>query len=174
MTGITVSDGLLIAATILGPVAAVQAQKWLERSQNRKERKRMLFQTLMATRAVRGGSNDHVQALNLIELLFDGTNRKDKEVRDAWANYLDFLNEKIPQSEGEARTHFEKGTGLLISLLKAMGKSLGYDFNDVSLKRGVYFPQGHVDESTDQLAIRQGLAKLMKGEKPLDIKVIGS
>jgi hypothetical protein len=152
MTAITLSDGLLVFSTLVGPIAAVQSQKWIERAQQRKQRRLSLFQTLMATRAIRAGSSEHVQALNLIELFFDGKSSKEKNVRDAWAVYLDFFDERLPQdvSDEAAKLHNEKGVDLLIDLLKAMGNSLGYDFNKVKLKRGVYYPQGHADEAIAQ------------------------
>ena len=62
---------LLIVSTILGPVLAVQAQKWVERARERKNRKAWIFHTLMATRGNRTDVN-HVQALNMIELGFYG------------------------------------------------------------------------------------------------------
>lgn len=169
---ITISDLLLILVTFTGPITAVQAQKWIERTLQRKERRRSLFQTLMATRAVRAGSNDHVQALNLIELFFDGKSNKERMVRDAWAVYLDFLEQPAPVTESEAKAHNEKGVDYLIDLLKAMGSSLGYDFNDVKLKRGVYYPQGHADESLAQWTIREGLAKVLTGKSPIKIELV--
>lgn len=41
----------MIIATIAGPILAVQAQKWLERLRERRNRKFCVFQQLMATRA---------------------------------------------------------------------------------------------------------------------------
>lgn len=39
-SGFTISDGLIILATVVGPIAAVQAQKWIERSRERANRRR--------------------------------------------------------------------------------------------------------------------------------------
>jgi hypothetical protein len=47
MANITISDWLLIAATVTGPVLAVQAQKWVERATERRRQKRLIFATLM-------------------------------------------------------------------------------------------------------------------------------
>jgi hypothetical protein len=134
----TISDALLICATFLGPIAAVQAQKWIERSRERRNRRLMIFQTLMATRAMRASSNDHVQALNLIEVLFDGNSQKDKDVRKAWQIYLDFFQQIPPDGEENARAHNEKGIDFLVNLLESMAKYLRYDFDKIQLKRGGY------------------------------------
>ncbi|MGZ7172458.1 DUF6680 family protein [Burkholderia gladioli] len=58
-------------ATLLGPVLAVQAQKWVERAREATNRKQSVFTTLMATRQSRV-SIDHVRALNSIDLAFYG------------------------------------------------------------------------------------------------------
>lgn len=80
----TISDTLLVLATFCGPIAAVQAQKWIERTREQRGRRLWIFQTLMATRAIRAGSNEHVQALNLIDVFFNGKSSRDRAVRDAW------------------------------------------------------------------------------------------
>ena len=80
------NDILLIMVTFIGPVAAVQAQKWIERSREKGDRKLRVFQTLTMTRAARAASIEHVQALNLIDLYFDGKGKDDKAVREAWAS----------------------------------------------------------------------------------------
>ena len=46
-------DSLIIGATILGPILAVQAQKAIERFRERRGRKLWVFHTLMGTRAAR-------------------------------------------------------------------------------------------------------------------------
>ena len=70
------SDVLMIAAVLLAPVVAVQVQKWLEQYRAERERQLRIFKTLMATRAT-GLSHDHVQALNLIDLEFQGDRFKE-------------------------------------------------------------------------------------------------
>lgn len=61
----------MIAAVILGPILAVQVQKRIEKLREKWGRKNHLFQILMSTRASRL-SPDHVQALNMIDLVFYG------------------------------------------------------------------------------------------------------
>jgi len=47
-----VSDWAIICATLLGPILAVQAQKWVERATESRRRK-WIFETIMANRATR-------------------------------------------------------------------------------------------------------------------------
>lgn len=172
---VTISDWLLILATLSGPIVAVQVQKWVERNRERRDRKFRVFQTLMATRAIRAGSFDHVQALNLIELYFNGKSASDKAVRAAWDDYRDFLLQKVrtDMTEAEAEAYNGRGIDLLVDTLAAMSTALGYEFNKVTIKRGGYYPQGHADESAANAAVRNGFAKMMKGEFALPMNVVG-
>ncbi|MEQ8562592.1 MAG: hypothetical protein RID18_13845, partial [Cytophagales bacterium] len=81
-------DIIMTVAVIIGPIAAVQIQKWLENSRNKKERKLLLFKTLMSTRATRV-SIEHVQSLNMIDIEFN--NKGYEKVITAWRNYNDHL-----------------------------------------------------------------------------------
>ncbi len=171
---ITISDWLLIIVTGFGPVAAVQVQKWIERARERRSRRLSIFQVLMATRASRAASTDHVQALNLIELFYDSKNSKEKAVRAAWQIYYDFLAQTVPpdMNENEAKTYNEKGVDFLVNLLDAMGKVLGYDFSRVALKRGGYYPQGHADENSGRAFIRDGLVRVLSGKQAIPMEVV--
>ncbi len=163
-----------MVVTFLGPIAAVQAQKWIERSREQRHRRLWIFQTLMATRAIRVGSNDHVQALNLIEVFFNGKSLQEKAIRDAWAEYLDFLYQRVDPdaTEVEQKTHNDKGVDHLIALLEAMGAALGYNFNKVQLRRGGYYPQAHADEANARAMIRNGLVSVFKDGQPVPMSVV--
>ena len=170
----TTADWLIIIVTFIGPVSAVQVQKWVERAREQRNRRLWIFQTLMATRAVRAGSNDHVQALNLIELFFDGKSAKEKKVRNAWVQYHDFLAQRVPDdmSSIESGVYHERGVDLLVVLLEALGMALGYDFNKVQLKRGGYYPQGQANDDSDRAVIRAGLVRVLTGVQPLQMSIV--
>jgi len=75
-----------IIAIILGPILAVQIQKLIERTKQKKDEKKRLFMTLLATRA-RQLSPEHVQALNMIHVVFSSKKQKDQAVVEAWDLY---------------------------------------------------------------------------------------
>jgi hypothetical protein len=77
------SDWVIAGCTLLGPVLAVQAQKWVEGFRENKARRLTIFRTLMATRAMVLDPN-HVEALNAVPIDF----YKDKGVMDAWEEYF--------------------------------------------------------------------------------------
>ena len=53
-----------------------------------------------------------------------------------------------------------RGEELLLKMLQAMGSVLKYNFTMVQLKRGIYYPRGHADLITTQIALRDMIVKL--------------
>ncbi|CAN7681562.1 DUF6680 family protein [Pseudomonas umsongensis] len=100
---IWIGVGTVIAA-LLGPILAVQTQKYLERRQSQREQKMRIFSILMSTRATRL-SPMHVEALNMIDLAFAGGARTrsstETEVLEAWRDHLDHLNTKCNEQTFE-------------------------------------------------------------------------
>ena len=164
------SDEWIVAATLAGPVLAVQAQKWIERYREKRSQKISVFSTLIATRAT-PLSAEHVRALNTIDLAF----KDDKLVIEAWREYLDSLTPLSQDSHNK-----------FIDLLFVMGKNVGFEFDKVMLKRASYLPQAHVDEAsaqadlrasllamlTGQKEIQAGLSSFLSGEKPLNVMIV--
>jgi hypothetical protein len=180
----TISDILMIGAVILAPVIAVQVDKYLEKKRNKKERKLNIFKTLMATRG-RALDPRHVEALNMIDLEFDG----EKPVTDAWKAYLDHLINmpKYPTTEGknEEEKKSEKTIydsqmtswgnqreNYLADLLYTMGNSLDYEFDKTHIKRSIYSPQGHADIENEQQFLRKALIELLMGRLTLPVETI--
>ncbi|WP_375543587.1 DUF6680 family protein [Leisingera caerulea] len=77
------SELAIVCATFLGPVLAVQIQKWLEKNRGVKERRLAIFRSLMATRAARL-SAEHVQALNAVPVEYYGTGNSLRKINEAW------------------------------------------------------------------------------------------
>jgi hypothetical protein len=170
-------DWLVIAATIAGPILAVQAQKWVERFREGRNRKLWVFQQLMATRAARL-SADHVQALNMIDLVFYGgylfgihrRRKTEQAVIDAWREYLDQLSTRAADAAALA-VWSTRNDELFINLLFAIAKDVRFKFDRVQLKKGVYSPQAHGDLELEQNMIRKLLLKLLSGENALKMDV---
>ena len=107
----TQGEWLIIASTLLGPILAVQAQKWVERAREAVQRRNWIFITLMATRQARV-SFEHVRALNSIDLAFYGRRMlgrawrtpSSQAVLGAWHDYHGHLSvpaEQRPKTEAE-------------------------------------------------------------------------
>ena len=168
------NDWLVIIAIIIGPILAIQIQKFIEDKKERKKQKMQIFKTLMATRAT-PLSPLHVEALNMIDIEF----YNNKEITEKWKLLLDnFANYPQDTEDPEYQTKLNlcsaKSTELLTDLLYEMGKSLGYNFDKVHLMRGAYIPKGHADIILDQEFIRRSLVGVFLGKIPIPIKIIDS
>ena len=172
-------DWWMISATIIGPILAVQAQKWVERSRADVQRKQSLFITLMATRAARM-SPDHVRALNMIDLTFYGLKSfggrfrsyKNDEVLKAWKEYIDHLNYSVEGlSEAAMFRMFEERDKLFYAMLERMADALGYSFDRVLLKKHGYNPSGYGVAEGEQEMVRQKLIALLSGETNLKMEI---
>ena len=94
-----ISDIVMIFAVILGPILAVQTQKYIELIQETEKRKLHIFRTLMSTRATRL-SQEHVTALNMIDIEFYGKkyfgkrlqSKSEKKIIQLWQVYNNYLN----------------------------------------------------------------------------------
>ena len=163
-----IADWLMIIAVLLAPLVAVQVQKALERYREDRTRKLNVFKTLMATRAATV-SPQHVQALNMIDLEFHA--EKYKGTTDAWKTYLDHLGHYPKDDEKQQPAWGERRVDLLSKLLREMGKSLGYVFDEVHIKRGIYAPEAHAQFETEEQLIRNGLVRLLHGQSHLKMDV---
>ncbi|GIU03407.1 hypothetical protein TUM4261_00750 [Shewanella sp. c952] len=167
---------IMVIAVIAGPILAVQAQKYLESIKENKRRKMGLFHTLMSTRANRV-SQAHVSALNMIDLEFYGKtlfgkrsqSAGEKKITNAWKVYNDHLNEKFTKDRLGAWA--DKRDDLFTALLYAMSQHLGYDFDEVQLKRDCYKPMAHGDVEAEQQKIREGIVAVLDGKKSIPMAV---
>lgn len=161
-----VKDWLIVAATLLSPLIAVQVSEYLGRRRQSREEQLRVFRTLMATRA---STLDvaHVQALNSIDVIFNGRSAKQEAVRRQWKQYLDHLNDKnYPREHWETRRK-----ELLVELLDTMGKHLGFDFDKTHLKNQTYYPQGYGDLEAEQSTVRRAVVEVLTGRRPIPMWV---
>lgn len=164
----TITDFLTIVAIVIAPVAAVQVQKRLEVFREQRGRKLWIFKTLMATRAATV-SAEHVQALNMIDLEF--REKRYKSVTTAWKTYLDHLSSYPKDSEKLRPIWGDRRVDFLTNLLLAMGRSLGYEFDEVHVKKGIYAPEAHGRLEDENMLIRRGLLRLLYGDAALKMSV---
>ena len=89
---------LMVIATALSPLIAVQVTRYLDDRNEQRGRKLAIFKTLMATRAYTLAPA-HVDALNRIDLEFSAKRKSEKAVLDVWQQYLDHLSNKALSPE---------------------------------------------------------------------------
>jgi len=173
-----VSDVALITATILGPVLAVQAQKFVERATERRRQRLSVFTTIMSNRATRI-ADDNIKALNAISLTFRPRwigAKKDMAVLDAWRSLFGELTQGLAgggenPDQGFVNRWQERCNDRYVDLERAMANALGYKFTDEELRRGIYYPRGHGEREQAQLAILHNLKLLLEGETAINMRV---
>jgi len=52
-----------------------------------------------------------------------------------------------------------------------MGKCLGYDFDEVLVKKGSYYPTGLGDVEAEQHAIRRGMLNVLSGKSRIPVGI---
>ncbi len=173
----TIAEWMMIAAVLLAPLTAVQVQKWLEVWREKKERKKQIFTTLMATRATRIDPS-HVTALNMIDLEF-----KETSVLEKWSEYLDCLAEapKIPAADSpeDIRQTYKndlknwngRHDDKFIDLLYEMSRILKYKFDKVYLKKSIYYPIGLSDLEIEQQVFRRAAISFLGGQHSVKMNV---
>jgi hypothetical protein len=150
-------SAITIFAIYYGPIKALKVQRELDAEREARSRKLSIYKTLMSNRATRL-SPLYVQALNLIEIEFTGEDDNEKHVRRTWRELLDLY-----ESYKTTPNAFEKVTELTATMLESMGKCLGYDFDRVTIKKGVYYPEMHGDIEKDNHTLRKNLLELLDG-----------
>ncbi len=172
------TDWIIIAAIVIGPIAAVQVQKKIESLKDRRARQLHIFRVLMSTRATRL-SPDHVAALNMIDTDFSEKIKKEKPVINAWHVLLDQFV-KYPDSENfpdqtiylsVLNTAINKAEDYFVELLLAMSNVLDYDFDSIHIRNGCYAPTGHAEIENDNRLLRKGVIALLEGNIPLKMDV---
>jgi hypothetical protein len=158
------ADIVLAVAALLGPILAVQAQKWVEQWREKRDRRVGIFRTLMATRVTRLAPQ-HVEALNAIPIDFYG----DQTVMDLWDEYFSHLC-KEPNSEAQSAIWHADSQRYFVALITAIARKIGYKFNAAEMERA-YFPKGHVNMQNDQQITQHCLARWLSGDLSVKMEV---
>ena len=173
----TLTDWVIASATLIGPILAVQAQKWVERSREARNRKLTVFHMMMATRGARL-SGDHVRALNMIDLTFYGPvqfgksrrTKPEQAVLNAWKEYLDHLSEQHDFAGQNAEAIGARRDELFVNLLATMATDLGYEFDRVQLKKSWYTPLAHNQLEEKQAGLLNAATEVFSGRAAIRIR----
>lgn len=171
LVDVGLNNWLTILAILAAPWVALWIQAKLDAKKEAKGRRLNIYKTLMATRAT-PLSQEHVRALNMIDLEFYGK-KKYQSIRSAWQAYLRVRIEHKATNEKEIIDFNKACDETLTTLLVKMGKTLGYNFNEENIRKSLYKPGGHVSEENYQTFIRAKLSDLFSGSfaLPMNLKV---
>jgi hypothetical protein len=161
-----IANWLMISAVFAGPIVAVRLTRYLDNKKEIRERKLMIFKTLMTSRAA-PLSPYHVEALNRIDLEFDPNVRKEKEVIEAWKAYLDLLaTTGITPEQWTIRR-----IDLLVDLLHKMAQVLDYEFDKTTIKNSSYYPKVYGEVEEIQTAVRGWVKQLIEQKSAIPMYV---
>jgi hypothetical protein len=62
----------------------------------------------------------------------------------------------------------------LTKLLSEMGASLGYDFDEVTYRKGAYVPQPYFSIDEENTFIRQQFVRVLRGEAALPMRMVST
>jgi hypothetical protein len=150
----------IIFATFFGPIVAVWMTRRIDEKRASRQRQLDVFRTLMRTRRS-NLSYEHVSALNLVEIEFDGV----EAVQQAFSQLMGHLN---TQSSSSPDWGSQRHT-LLTKLLSAMATHLKYSIQQLDLLAGGYAPQGwQTTEEQEQLQ-RRLIIELLSSQRSLPV-----
>lgn len=153
----------IVGATGLGPILAVALTLWREAVKAERSRRLHAFRTLMATRRM-PISNEHVNAINLVEVDFYGCTKVEAE----WKTYRSHLN-KTDKPEDEAwRREKEK---LLSKLLFEIAKVLKFNIPAIEIFEGGYAPKGWEHRDMRATGVMEYIHQLSEGKNTLPMAV---
>ena len=170
LASIDMKDWLVVIATLLSPLIAVQVTKWLDRRNQAREQQITIFKTLMATRGLKLDPR-HVESLNLIDVVFSSKQRTENAIRNSWKEYLDHLCNP-PTERNEESAWAKKREELHTNLLHSMASHLRFNFNKVSIKNEAYLPQAYATLEDENKAIRRGILDVLDGKRSLPMFVV--
>lgn len=160
----------IMAATVVGPIAAVLITRWRDNAAEQRGRRMNVFRTLMATRRI-AVSPDHVGALNLVEVEFYGL----KQIENAWREYIKHLYD-FPEAARTDKERYrvwdERRTDLLTILLSEMALALDMPIREIDLRNGGYAPEEWAIRDWKAGAIQEYVIELALGRRVLPIMLI--
>jgi hypothetical protein len=154
----------ILAATFLGPIFAVLVTRFIDQRREVRNRRLYIFRTLMATRRAQL-TTEHVTALNLIEIDFQGK----REVLAAWKEYFNNLATD-PNNEPALKRAYAERPAALTKLLHAIAKVVRYKIEQLDIMAGGYTPQAVYDNFQRQQEIQAAAIEVLSGKKPLLVK----
>ena len=169
LISLTVTNILTILAIIVGPIAALMIQRHIDQRREADRRRHGLFRTLWSTKAFPGRLQyKHVEALNMVSLDFKGFDA----VIDAWNEYLDKLLSSDPPEIALKAQFYKERDAKFHALLYAISKALDYSFTRLDVEKHFYAPLAHGTWAEQESTLREGFARLFRGEASLPVRLI--
>jgi hypothetical protein len=157
-----------VAATIIGPLAAVIITQWWQKADRDYQRRLSLFQTMMRTRRQQL-SADWVGAVNLVPVEFS----QHRDVIESVNRLLDRLSDPGWRgSQEQIQRAIENADTAASELLYRMAAALKINLRGLDLRRA-YSPQGWATDEDQDRNARNGLMQLLQGQRAIHVRLDG-
>jgi hypothetical protein len=148
----------LISITFI-PIIVVFISIWYQNRQIRQKAKMDLFLKLMAHRRLSPITQQWVDSLNTIDVVF----QNDKKVQLSWRAYYESLHETDPKNQNNET--------YLIEMLSEIAKSLGYNHLTPSRISDFYTPVQFGNTLKAQNEVQEEFLRVLKNSTNLGIKI---
>lgn len=133
--GLTATNWILVAATLIGPIAAVVITIWAERRRSRHQHRSNIVQTILNTR-MRANDIQYQMAIMAVAVEY----RNDEPVMRAHRDYMNHVD--ITPSAGTEEPHHKITGQKLVALLKLLFKRIGTEFSEADIDKMSYHTKG--------------------------------
>jgi hypothetical protein len=163
------TDILTIVAILIGPIAALMIQRFLDQTRETNRRKKELFRIIWATRGFPARlQNRHVDSLNMVGLDF----ADESKVVTTWKEYLDMLNSTEPSDETQRPQFYRDRDNKFIDFIFAMAQVLDYHATRLEVQKQYYSPVAHGTWHDQEAIWREGITRLFKDNNPIPIRIV--
>jgi hypothetical protein len=93
-------------------------------------------------------------------------------VVEAWNEYLDKLLSADPTEEALKAQFYKERDAKFHALLYAISKALDYSFTRLDVEKHFYAPVAHGTWAEQETTLREGFARLLRGEASLPVRLV--
>lgn len=133
--GLTATNWILVAATLIGPIAAVVITMMAERRRAKHQHRSNIVQTILNTR-MRANDVQYQMAIMAVAVEY----RDDAEVMAAHRAYMNHV--AIEPGEGHEQAHNTQTGQKLVALLKLLFDRIGTKFSEADIDKMSYHTKG--------------------------------
>lgn len=133
--GLTATNWILVAATLIGPIVAVVITIVAEHYRAREQRRTNIVYTILNTR-LRPNDVQFQMAIMAVGVEY----RKDETVMLAHSEFMKHV--ELPVSEGNEQSHDKQTGQKLVALLKILFKRIGTDISEAEIDKMSYSTKG--------------------------------
>jgi hypothetical protein len=163
---IRITDLLIVLALFAGPIVAVQIADRRQRRQLQRGHREWIFRTLMTTKSS-PLAPEHINAINLVGLVFRDPDAREQEVVEAWKLYRGHLDKGLTAAPD---WWVPRQLELLDDLLYKIAVALQLPLTVSEIKNSTsYYPAGHAKAEQEIALTRQLWLEVLENKRALPI-----